>query len=877
MKKLWLFVLLFAAPLWAQKDTMLQDKIPWPQFMARHDLTWEKLPAPWHEGAFIGNGLLGAMIYLSADKQNLRWDIGRSDVVDRGGRIPVGTLTLKTVGALQSGTMRLDLWNAEATGVLRTDKGEIKFRSFTHASDLYTAIELETSDGERGASWEFAPGLAVSARKVHRKEPLTDADKNPEPRLGETGGTKWVLQPLKNGDHATAWREVTNGHRRVLLLSTAYFDKPEGIMVKRMPTESVAAQDVENAAKTGLAKLTASHRAWWHSYWPQSFVSLPDTRLESFYWIQMYKLGSATRADRPAIDLMGPWFRSTPWPAIWWNLNIQLTYWPVYTANRLELGESLTRMIDANQANLIANVPEKWRGDSAMIGRTSSYDLRGGWQKEFGNLTWALHNYWLQYRYSMDEAKLRSLFPIMRRAVNYLMHNLSPGDDGKLHFPVDISPEYSKEAADTNYNLSLLRWGLQTLIESDAKLKMGDPLLPRWKETLEKLTPYPVDEKTGLMIGRDVPLAESHRHFSHLLMIYPLYTMNWEQPENRALIEKSLNHWIGFKGALQGYSYTGAAAIKAQMGKGDDAALLLNQFLDSYVKPNTMYLEAGPVIETPLAGAATLHEMLLQSWGGKIRVFPAVPDSWKDITIHNLRAEGGFLVSAARRNGKLQWVRITSLAGEPLRLDTKTFPATLDWWRFSKVNPFSDASKKVEFIDIPLKRGESISMGASPQIGDSVVEPVGAQEWRTNFYGSRKTRAIEPVAANADGAFDLEARRASLGGENLFVQKSGDLDNIGHWIGADDSVLWNLKAAPGRYKVFVRYATPGGGNKFIVSVGEAKVSGTVQGTGGWDKFGEFEIGTLEIKQAPLTTLEVRAENLKGALFNLAGVRLVPLK
>ena len=68
---------------------------------------------------------------------------------------------------------------------------------------------------------------------------------------------------------------------------------------------------------------------------------MPDTQLESFYWIQMYKLASATRADRPAIDTLGPWYRSTPWPGIWWNLNIQLSYWPVYTANRLALGESL--------------------------------------------------------------------------------------------------------------------------------------------------------------------------------------------------------------------------------------------------------------------------------------------------------------------------------------------------------------------------------------------------------------------------------------------------------------------------------------------------------------------------------------------------------
>jgi hypothetical protein len=60
--------------------------------------------------------------------------------------------------------------------------------------------------------------------------------------------------------------------------------------------------------------------------------------------------------------------------------------------------------------------------------------------------------------------------------------------------------------------------------------------------------------------------------------------------------------------------------------------------------------------------------MLIQSWGGTIRVFPACPSAWKDAVFHNLRAEGGFLVSAERKNGKTAWVRIKSLAGEPCRI-----------------------------------------------------------------------------------------------------------------------------------------------------------------------------------------------------------------
>jgi len=86
------------------------------------------------------------------------------------------------------------------------------------------------------------------------------------------------------------------------------------------------------------------------------------------------------------------------------------------------------------------------------------------------------------------------------------------------------------------------------------------------------------------------------------------------------------------------------------------------------MQPNTFYAEAGPVIETPLSAATSIQDMLLQDWGGALRVFPAVPTAWTDAAFDRLRADGAFLVSAVRRDGRTAWVRIESLAGEPCRL-----------------------------------------------------------------------------------------------------------------------------------------------------------------------------------------------------------------
>jgi hypothetical protein len=55
--------------------------------------------------------------------------------------------------------------------------------------------------------------------------------------------------------------------------------------------------------------------------------------------------------------------------------------------------------------------------------------------------------------------------------------------------------------------------------------------------------------------------------------------------------------------------------------------------------------------------------MLLQSHGGTIRVFPAVPDDWKDVSFTTLRAEGAFLVSAEFKAGIVGGVKIVSEKG----------------------------------------------------------------------------------------------------------------------------------------------------------------------------------------------------------------------
>ncbi len=52
-------------------------RVNWPSYLAKHDLTWNKIPKDYFEGAFVGNGILGTIVFQDDSLANtLRFEIG---------------------------------------------------------------------------------------------------------------------------------------------------------------------------------------------------------------------------------------------------------------------------------------------------------------------------------------------------------------------------------------------------------------------------------------------------------------------------------------------------------------------------------------------------------------------------------------------------------------------------------------------------------------------------------------------------------------------------------------------------------------------------------------------------------------------------------
>ncbi len=714
--------------------TLPEVVIDWSAFLARQDLVWSRIPTQWRDSVFIGNGNLGATVCLEAG--TFGWQINRADVTHESSRYPIGRLVVRTAGALCGGEARLKLWDAEAEGTLRTERGSIHWRTFTATTPSVLVIELKGAEGESGVELNWEPAEARPPRKVYRKEVFTEQELHPAAVVSRAGGMITSVQSfLGGGAHAecVVQTATADGGKLYFISISPGATGDEALAEARRTTDQAVA--------LGLEKITTAHREWWHAYYPQSFLSIPEARLEAFYWIQIYKLGAAMRENGPILDLMGPWFAPTPWSKVWWNLNVQLTYSPLFTANRLAPAESLFRALDQHRQQLGDNVPKPWRGQAAAIGTASGYDLvapvdvargiQSGKGTEMGNLPWVLFLYWQYYAYQQDEAILRDrVLPLLKLTIGHYLAVIEKGEDGRWHLPLTYSPELLA-APDCNYDLALLRWGLQALITASERVQPEEPLLPRWKEVLAGLTPFPTDA-TGLLIGRGQPLKESHRHYSHLLAIYPLQLLNPDEPTDRALIETSLANWTSRPEKFKGYSHTGAASMEAMLGHGDGAEKQLQQLLNRFVLPNTFYMEAGPVIETPLSAATSLQEMLLQSGGGRLRIFPAIPSGWPEVSFHSLRGEGAFLVSAVRHEGRTAWVQIQSLAGAPCRVQVGD-------WKTVAVRASSGVTPQVKrtaagLIEVSLSKGETVVLTETAQAPLIPLRPVASTSRLANPY-----------------------------------------------------------------------------------------------------------------------------------------------
>ena len=124
---------------------------------------------------------------------------------------------------------------------------------------------------------------------------------------------------------------------------------------------------------------------------------------------------------------------------------------------------------------------------------------------------------------------------------------------------------------------------------------------------------------------------------------------------------------------------------------------------DTIVSPNGLFAAwpgHGHYLAESWAFTGLTAELLLQSVNDIIRVFPAWPEE-HDAAYVNLRAQGGFLVSAEQKNGQTISVKIKATTSGVMKMFDPFDGKAVRWNR-------DDVRKVGEYYECTLKAGEEL-------------------------------------------------------------------------------------------------------------------------------------------------------------------------
>lgn len=694
------------------------------QPLPRHDLRLSKIPNRWDEALPLGNGIVGALIWQKDG--NLRISIDRADLWDLRPTADLDKLTFHKVREhVESNTydevvklgdvpyerdpaptkipgaaLEFDiqgLGKVQSVRLfIRTGLTQIKwnngvtFTSFVHATRPTGWFRFEGADVvPHFSAPSYADTKNSQAGNSVEGQGLARLGYGPG-KIDERENQVTYTQPGWNGFEyqvSVKWSKTKDGMEGCWAMTSNFKGQHTSAVILR-----------EQAFNRSYEKEVEETGVWWTKFWLASSISLPDSILERQWYLEQYKFACVARADTPPITLQAVWTADNgnlpPWKGdIHNDLNLQLSYWPAYSANHLEEAAGMTNWLSESRPEFQRWTKSYFEVSGLNVPGVCTLEGKpmGGWiQYSLSPTTagWLGHHFYLQWRYSMDEKFLREkAYPWASDFLTFIKGISEAGSDGKRKLPMSSSPEFFDNSIKawfkqtTNYDLAIIRWNLEKAAEMAAALNLPDEE-KQWKEELGHWPMLALDDAGGLALAPGIPYPESHRHFSHLLGIHPLGSLQYDKPTDRKIIESSMETLMA-KGtdAWVGYSYAWLGNIYARMGRGDEAAKALRTFATCFCLSNSFHANGDQcggkhskytyrpfTLEGNFAFAAGIQEMLLQSHDGSIRVFPAIPESWRDVAFSDLRAEGAFLVSAQRESGKLKEVIIVSEKGGELVL-----------------------------------------------------------------------------------------------------------------------------------------------------------------------------------------------------------------
>ncbi|MFX0103667.1 MAG: glycoside hydrolase N-terminal domain-containing protein [Candidatus Hodarchaeota archaeon] len=403
--------------------------------------------------------------------------------------------------------------------------------------------------------------------------------------------------------------------------------------------------------------------------------------IERMFNFGRYLLISSSRPGGWPANLQGVWngYYFPPWSSDYHNdENIQMNYWAALPGNLAETTHPYFDLYEACLPDYRRNAKVLYgcRGVFAPIAQTIKGEapLYGGpwlnWTAGAGWLSQLFFDYWL---FTRKEAFLRErAIPFLKEITLFYEDFLFEGDDGKYVFSPSLSPENvpdvpnaSLVAVNATMDVAVAKEVLTNLINGCEHLKIEHENVHKWKEMVEKLPEYEINNDGAIKEWIHPNLKDNyhHRHVSHIYGLFPgLEIIKETNPKFyeacRVAVEKRLV--IGQE-SQSGWSLAHQTSIWARLLEGNRALACLETLIRSSVGTNLFtyhndwrhmgltlfwdFMERLFQIDANFGLTAGVLEMLLFSNKDFIKILPGRPSGWKQGSLKGALTRCGAAIS----------------------------------------------------------------------------------------------------------------------------------------------------------------------------------------------------------------------------------------
>ena len=464
-----------------------------------------------------------------------------------------------------------------------------------------------------------------------------------------------------------------------------------------------------------------SHCANWLKYWQQSNIQLSDTELESVWYRNHFGYACALGAN-PLGSAGNVLIQdSIPWNGdCHTNHNFQKWYCTAFTTNHPEWMELYARFIREKlhifeyQAQLVFGLEGAYVDISYfpfMVKEHSNIINHVG--RALAVTGWMTAPLWHHYEYFRDLDWLKeNAYPFIKAAATFYVNYMEKYSDETNEIYPSIrleEPEWTKDfigCRNVLTDLCMFKKTFERAIKAAELLEVDYDLRQIWEKTLARIPEIEFGED-WIALDRDWPDVEPIRRADESRYSrwggggWIVYPGEYVEGDGDDALTKTLRTMLSKTDVLNPFvsevtgenMYPGVPIIHPISSLVPSIRLGLTQQFDrirevllahrlTYGQAASYMLAGGSIseavdsslgymwydwrsVENKYAGVLAINEMLLQSQGGVVRLFPFIPEGI-DAGFENFRAIGGFVITARRENGRVT-ATVLSEAGVDLQ------------------------------------------------------------------------------------------------------------------------------------------------------------------------------------------------------------------